>query len=93
MALSRRGVERMLGSKLGMVREERDQRVYRLFVDGKLVVQTKVSRGSSHHTLGHDLVTAMARDLKIDVNLFRELEACTKDLHNYLGALKEHGYL
>lgn len=77
----------MLGNKLGMALEERDHRVYRLFVEGKLAVQTKVSRGSSYHTLGDDLVRAMARDLKFSVTVFRQLEACTKSLDDFLDAL------
>lgn len=93
MPLSRRSVERMLSNKLGMALEERDHRVYRLFVEGKLVIQTKVSRGSSHHTLGDDLVRAMARDFKISAILFRQLEACTKTVDDYLDALRERGDL
>jgi hypothetical protein len=93
MVLSRRGVERALTRKLGMELDQRDHRVYRLFIDGQFVSQTKVSRGSGYHTLAPDLVKAMARDLKVSVRFFRELEACTKDLDDYLQLLRDTGAL
>ena len=91
MVLSRRSVERTLAHKLGMQQDQRDHRVYRLYVGGRLVAQTKVSRGSGYHTLGHDLVRAMARDLKVPTPFFRELDACSKELDDYLDSLRESG--
>lgn len=93
MALQRRSVERTLTRKLGMEMDERDHRVYRLFVTGQFVSQTKVSRGSGYHTLAPDLVKAMARDLKVPMRFFRELDACTKGLDDYLQLLRDTGAL
>lgn len=95
MALASRDVERMLTNKLDMALDDRgDHRVYRLHVDGAFVLKTKLSRGSaSHRTLGDDLVSAMARQLRVTTPFFRELTQCTKSHDDYLQHLQDAGII
>ncbi len=93
MALPRRTVERALKNKLGMTMDQRDHRVYKLYVADQFVAQTKVSRGSGHETLGRELVSAMAHDLNVPVRLFREIAGCTKGLDDLLQHLRDEGAL
>lgn len=93
MALSRRLVERALTGKLGMDLDQRDHRVYRLRIGGRLVAQTKVSRGTGHDTIGEDLVKAMARDLGVPTPFFRGLVSCTKGFEEYRELIATKGDL
>lgn len=94
MAVSRRGVERMLTNKLEMTLDDQDHQVFHLMVDGRVVARTKLSRGSEKYkTLGDDLVRKMAQQLHVTMPIFRDLEGCTKSRDDYLQALKENGFL
>ena len=94
MAVSRRGVERMLTNKLEMRLDDRDHQVFLLEIDGRVVARTKLSRGSAKYTtLGADLVRKMAQQLHVSMPIFRELESCTKSRDEYLQILSETGFL
>jgi S-adenosylhomocysteine hydrolase len=94
MAVSRRGVERMLTNKLEMTLDDRDHQVFLLVIEGRVIARTKLSRGSEKYkTLGDDLVRKMAQQLRVSMPVFRELESCTKSRDDYLQVLREHGFL
>jgi hypothetical protein len=94
MALSRRNVEQALSGKLGMdLDEDRDHRFYRLVVDGKFAVQTKVSTGTKYATLGDDLVRAMARQLNVPMPFFRDIVTCARSRDDYLTHLSNIGVI
>jgi hypothetical protein len=62
MAVSRRGVERMLTNKLEMTLDDPDHQVFLLVIEGRVIARTKLSRGSEKYkTLGDDLVRKMAQ--------------------------------
>lgn len=85
-ALSRRDVERMLVTKLGMTKDERDHRVYTLKIDEMTIARTKISTGTGHRTLGDNLVSAIARQLRVSSQDLIGLVQCTISKEDYLRA-------
>ena len=93
VSLSRANLERALSGKLRMEIDERDHRVYRLFVGGRLVVRTMVSTGTGHRTLGDPLVAAIAKQLGVTAADLRAIVSCTIDRPGYLQRLRDAGVL
>ena len=93
MVLSRRNVEQTLGGKLGMVMDQRDHRYYRLYVEGQFILKTKVSTGTGHGTIAPQLVSLMAKQLRVPAPFFRDLDACTKTREDYLSHLRGSGVI
>lgn len=92
-SLERDIVESGLTEK-GFVREDRDHRFYFLYVDGKYTgIYTKTSRGKGYKTLGNDLVSAMAKQVKLSKPQFVELVSCTLSREEYLNLLREQDAL
>ena len=82
----------MLFVKLGMERDERDHRWYRLVVEGRVVARTFVSTGSKKYkTLGDDLVAKMAKQLHVTTPFFTGLVRCFKSRDDYLQQLRDQG--
>lgn len=87
--LKRRDVEAALKKK-GFTVEERDHRYYRLLVDGEPTgIYTKVSTGKKYRDLGRDLVTLMAKQLKLTRKEFADLVSCEITADRYLALLRE----
>lgn len=76
-----------------MALESRDHRYYRLTIDGRLILKTKVSTGTKHQTVSDSLIGLMARQLHTTAPNFRKLEACTYSKLDYLEDLKKQGVL
>ena len=74
-----------------MVLDQRDHRYYRLYVNGRYVLKTKVSVGTGHQTIGPDVVSQMAKQLRVPTSFLRDLDACTKSLEDYLQHLRASG--
>lgn len=76
---------------LGFSRSERRHRFFELFIGGRKIAQTEVSRGTSHRTISDNLVAKVARDLHISRAFLYELVRGTKTKEDYLNWLKERG--
>jgi hypothetical protein len=66
-----------------------DHRRYRLIIDAQFIAQTHVSSGTKYRTLGQDLVAAMAKQLHVSPQFFRDIVTCTKSRDDYLHKLRE----
>jgi predicted transcriptional regulator len=77
MPLERRDVEAGLERK-GFVLAERNHRffTYHTIAGRKTSVWTKTSLGTSHKTLGDDLISKMAKQCSLTNKQFKELIAC-----------------
>jgi hypothetical protein len=92
MTLARDAVERKLTQKLEMTHRKRrgdDHRRYDLLIDGQRIARTMVSTGTGSRTLGDNLVSQMARQLKVPTPFFRELISCSKSRAEYLEKLRD----
>lgn len=71
-----------------------DHKYFKLYVDGKYTgIQTKVSRGKKYKTLGDDLISVMARQLKLTKGQFLDLIRCPLSRDAYLALLEQAGQL
>ncbi len=72
-----------------------DHRYFRLILDGKDTgIFTMTSRGGKkYRTLGNDLVSSMAKQLKLPTKEFVKLVDCTMTGAEYLALLAEKGEL
>jgi hypothetical protein len=92
-ALARDVVEAGLLKK-GFVLEDsgKDHRYYKLHLNGKYTgIVTKVSRGSGYKSLGNDLVSMMARQVKLKTAEFCDLVQCPMSAEKYVETLRERG--
>jgi len=89
--IERDDIEQALAQK-GFQLEEGDHRFYRLYVAGKKTsICTKVSRGRNYKTLGEDLVSLMAQQMKLTAKQLREFVDCSLSHEGYVGALRARG--
>ncbi len=92
-SLPRDDVEASLKKK-GFNQEEGDHRFYKLIVGGKYTgICTKTSRGKEYKSLGDNLVSQMARQLRLTTKEFVSLVDCTLSGPAYVELLREHGEL
>jgi len=92
MPLDLRDIERALESKLGFRREEgAKHKLFSLYIQGKLVAETKTSRGSGYKTLGEYLVGEMAKQLFVPHQFFVEMVRCTRTRADFLRFLSKRG--
>jgi hypothetical protein len=92
-SLERDDVETSLKKK-GFLEEDGDHRFYKLMVEGKYTgIMTKTSRGKKYKTLSDDLVSLMARQLKLTKKQFVDLVNCPLTLDEYVALLRRSGEL
>lgn len=92
-AVPREKVETALKRK-GFTLEPGDHRYYRLYVGAKkTAICTKVSMGSGYKTLGDQLVSAMATQLKLTNKEFHRLVDCDMSGEEYLKAMRDRGHV
>lgn len=93
MPLDRDDVESSLRKK-GFTQTERDHRFYDLHHNGqKTGIYTKTSRGKAYETLGDDLVSKMARQVKLTKPEFVRLVSCTMSGPEYIALLQQRNEL
>jgi predicted RNA binding protein YcfA (HicA-like mRNA interferase family) len=80
--------------KKGFAEEDGDHRFYKLKVGERYTgIFTKTSRGKKYKTLGDDLVSAMAKQIKLTRKEFIDLVSCPMSHEQYLALLKERDEL
>lgn len=93
MPVDRDALTAALAAKGFRVRQTHHE-FYYLFVDGKQqAVYTKVSHGSKYKTLGDDLVTAVARQMKLTKPQLTQFVDCTLSEAAYVQGLRARGVL
>lgn len=92
MPIERRVLEQTL-LLLGFSRSERRHRFFELFIGGRKVAQTEVSRGTSHRTVSDNMVAKVARDLHISRAFLYELARGAKTPEDYLDWLRDRGLI
>lgn len=94
MSLERKDVVAALTSKGFSRVKDRDHEVF-VFTHAGLTraVWTKVSRGTSHRTLGDPLVGAMSRQLQLSKKDFMALVECSFTAAAYIDHLRTTGLL
>lgn len=80
-ALTGKGFERSEGGPHEM---------YSMRVDGKIVVSTNMSRGSSHEEIGKKLLSQMAKQLHMSNRQFRDYLDCKYSYEDYYNYIKEN---
>jgi len=96
MPLQRDDVEQALTGKFGLVLRRRrgaDHRYYDLLIDGRRVAWTFVSTGTGHRTIGDDIVSQMAKQMSVNRSFFVEMIRCTRSRDDFIGSLRESGYI
>ncbi len=89
--LERDDVEAALKRK-GFVQDDRDHRYFKLFVGGKYTaIFTKTSTGKKYKTLGDNLVSHMARQVKLTGKQFKALVDCSLSAADYVLLLQQRG--
>lgn len=92
-SLERSDVESSLVKK-GFVRDDRDHRFYRLVHEGKTTgIFTMTSHGTGYKRLGDDLVSKMAKQLKLKTKEFVDLVECPLTAEAYIALLLERDAL
>ena len=79
----RKDVEAAFKQKGFASQEQADHRYYFFYLDGKLVVRTKVSHGTKYRDLGDDLITQMARQCRLTKQQFLSLVDCPMSQEQY----------
>ncbi len=88
MPLELREIEKALENKLGFDSTEgAKHRLFSLYIGGKLVAETKTSRGSGYKTISDHLVAQMARQVLVPNSFFVGLVRCAKTKADYLQLL------
>ncbi|MDP2937348.1 MAG: hypothetical protein Q8O86_12755, partial [Dehalococcoidia bacterium] len=78
MPLDRRDIKRALENKLGFERTEgAKHRLFSLYIGGKLMLETRTTRGTGHRVIDDPLVTQMAKQVLVPYKFFIELVRCT----------------
>jgi len=85
--LKARQVDRALTGKLGFERHETHHRVYRLYLDGRLVARTYISHGERELSDFH--VSQMARQVRLCKREFLDAVRCPLDQEGYYALLRE----
>jgi hypothetical protein len=84
-----RKIKSALMSK-GVAKSEGSHEIYYMKVDGKRAVSTKMSRGSSHREISKNLLSKMAKQLKMSNQQFLEYIECTYTYEDYYNFIKEN---
>lgn len=63
----------------------------RLYVNGKKVAQTLVSTGTGARDLGDELLSRMARQLRVSMGYFKGIIECEHTNEDYLNLLRDQG--
>ena len=92
MPIDRRELERRL-LELGFTVDERDHERFRLFVNGRPVARTHVSRGSKYRTMDESILADIARELHITRRFLYQLVSGEKTREDYLDELSQQGLL
>lgn len=91
-SLKRDDVESSLAKKGFVKVTDKDHRYFRLYYEGKYTgIYTKTSHGSGYKQLGDNLVSSMAKQLKLQTREFAELVDCTLSQAEYLALLASRG--
>ena len=85
--LKARQVDRALTGKLGFKRHETHHRVYRLYLDGRLVARTYISHGERELSDFH--ISQMARQVRLRKREFLDAVRCPLDQEGYYALLRE----
>lgn len=93
-SLERDDVESSLSKKGFREQAGGDHRYFRLFYGDKDTgIYTKTSRGTGYKSLGNDLVSKMAKQLKLRTGDFVRLIDCSMTYEGYVAPLLEKGEL
>ena len=84
-----RKIKSALMSK-GFEKSEGSHEIYSMRVDGKVAVSTRMSRGSSHREISKNLLSKMAKQLKMSNQQFLEYIECTYIYEDYYNFIKEN---
>jgi len=85
--LKARKVDRALTSKLGFERHETHHRVYRLYLDGRLVARTYISHRERELSDFH--ISQMARQVRLRKQEFLDAMRCPLEQEGYYALLRE----
>lgn len=85
--LKARQVDRALTGKLGFKRHETHHRIYRLYLDGRLVARTYISHGERELSDFH--VGQMAQQVRLRKREFLDAVRCPLDQEGYYALLRE----
>lgn len=80
-------VERALLSKLGFESKVGHHRIFRLYLDGKLVARTCISHG--HREVGRYHIGQMARQMRLSRREFLDAIECPLTRDEYCGLLRQ----
>jgi len=93
MPIKIRDFESLLQSKFGFNPSEtrsKDHRWYELQIPGLPIIATKVSHGMKE--LSNNLEARIAKQLRVHINFFREMFACSKNSNDYQTKITEDPY-
>ena len=82
-----RDVDRALVGKLGFEKHDTHHRVYRLWLDGKLVARTFISQGERE--LSPFLVDKMAKQMRLRPGEFADAVACPLGQDTYFQLIRQ----
>ncbi len=82
-----RQAEKALAAKLGFEVREGHHRIFRLYLDGRLVARTFVSQGQRELSDFH--IGQMARQMRLSRSEFMDAAECPLDRETYLTLLRE----
>ena len=86
-----RKVKKALGKK-GFEKKESHHTFFHLYVNRKkTAIFTKISHGA--HDIGDNLLSLMARQLKISPRQFRDLIDCPLEAKEYIQVLRDDGHI
>lgn len=92
MPLERRAIDAALKNKGFRVDTLADHDKYWLHHNGvKQAIYTKLSRGTNYRTIGDDLVSKIARQVKLPRRKFEELVDCSLSEADYIAFLTQSG--
>ncbi|MCC5918147.1 MAG: hypothetical protein JJU02_12580 [Cryomorphaceae bacterium] len=94
MALNKKKTYKNLKKKgfVDSTRKSDDHLYLELFHEGKLVLYTKISHGSSKD-IGKSLISQMARQCNLNTNDFKDLANCPLSKEAYYKILDDNDYL
>ena len=85
--LKGRRVDKALTAKLGFERRDSHHRIYRLYLDGKLVARTFVSHGRRELTDFH--IAQMSKQMRLSRREFIDAVKCPLDRDTYYALIRQ----
>ena len=78
---------------LGFIETAGDHRFFSMRLNSRQSLRTRVSRGTGHRTIGEDVISGVARDLRITRAFLYQLVRGEKGRVDYLNELRRKGLL